>query len=133
MSNLSINFFLSPYAIVLYYKIASVGSRSIEFLKYLKLVLFLVFFTSSKQEALKGSPDHNTQSPEVSSKSVARTEGLNESPLKTEDVNDSLKILTGRLSAALVNVSAKEDLVKQHAKVAEEAVAGNVYCHCLVI
>ena len=117
----------------MYYKIASVGSRSIEFLKYLKLVLFLVFFTSSKQEALKGSPDHNTQSPEVSSKSVPRTEGLNESPLKTEDVNDSLKILTGRLSAALVNVSAKEDLVKQHAKVAEEAVAGNVYCQCIVI
>ena len=29
-----------------------------------------------------------------------------------------------KLSAALVNISAKEDLVKQHAKVAEEAVAG---------
>jgi hypothetical protein len=32
--------------------------------------------------------------------------------------------LTDKLSAALVNVSAKDDLVKQHVKVAEEAVAG---------
>lgn len=39
-------------------------------------------------------------------------------------MKDSVKSLTERLSAALVNVSAKEDLVKQHAKVAEEAVAG---------
>lgn len=35
-----------------------------------------------------------------------------------------MKGLTEKLSAALVNVSAKEDLVTQHAKVAEEAVAG---------
>ena len=68
-----------------------------------------------KQEALKGSPNHDSQSPEVTSKSVS----------SGEDVNDSLKSLTERLSAALVNVSAKEDLVKQHSKVAEEAVAGN--------
>lgn len=40
------------------------------------------------------------------------------------DVNDGLKNLSEKLSAALVNVSAKEDLVKQHAKVAEEAIAG---------
>lgn len=35
-----------------------------------------------------------------------------------------MKILTEKLSAALRNISAKEDLVKQHAKVAEEAVSG---------
>lgn len=68
-----------------------------------------------KQEALKGSPNHDSQSPEVTSKAVS----------SGGDVNDSLKSLTERLSAALVNVSAKEDLVKQHSKVAEEAVAGN--------
>lgn len=67
-----------------------------------------------KQEALKGSPNHDSQSPEVTSKAAS----------SGEDVNDSLKSLTERLSAALVNVSAKEDLVKQHSKVAEEAVAG---------
>lgn len=77
-----------------------------------------------KQEAIKGSPDHNTQSPEVSSKAVARSEVIDESSPKIDDANDTVKILTERLSAALVNVSAKEDLVKQHAKVAEEAVAG---------
>jgi hypothetical protein len=35
-----------------------------------------------------------------------------------------VKTLTEKLSAALLNISAKEDLVKQHAKVAEEAVSG---------
>ncbi|PON47013.1 Filament-like protein [Parasponia andersonii] len=79
---------------------------------------------SDDQDAVKGSPDHNTQSPEVSSKAVAITENVDKSSLKTEDINNTVKALTERLSAALVNVSAKEDLVKQHAKVAEEAVAG---------
>ncbi|TXG52988.1 hypothetical protein EZV62_022157 [Acer yangbiense] len=67
-----------------------------------------------EQEALKGSPNHNEQSPEVTSKHIANGEGINE----------GVKTLTEKLSAALVNVSAKEDLVKQHAKVAEEAIAG---------
>lgn len=87
-------------------------------------MLFII--TSLKQDAVKGSPDHSTQSPEVSSKAVAIPENIDESSLKTEDINNSVKTLTERLSAALVNVSAKEDLVKQHAKVAEEAVAGKV-------
>ncbi|KAL7263228.1 hypothetical protein ACSBR1_001409 [Camellia fascicularis] len=69
---------------------------------------------SDDQEALKASPNHNTQSPEFVSKAAVRK----------EEINDSVKILTEKLSAALVNVSAKEDLVKQHSKVAEEAVAG---------
>lgn len=58
----------------------------------------------------------HSQSPEVTSNvSTANSE-----------VNDSFKSLTEKLSAALVNVGAKEDLVKQHAKVAEEAVAGTI-------
>ncbi|XWS25136.1 hypothetical protein CRYUN_Cryun27aG0044600 [Craigia yunnanensis] len=69
---------------------------------------------SDDQEAFKASPNNNTQSPEVSSKASANS----------EDLNDSIKSLTEKLSAALVNISAKEDLVKQHAKVAEEAIAG---------
>ncbi|XP_014490492.1 filament-like plant protein 3 isoform X2 [Vigna radiata var. radiata] len=40
-----------------------------------------------------------------------------------EEVSD-VKTLTEKLSAALLNSSAQEDLVKQHAKVAEEAVSG---------
>lgn len=71
-------------------------------------------FSSLKQDALKASPINNAQSPEVTSKTLSGD----------EDVNDSIKSLTERLSAALVNVGAKDDLVKQHAKVAEEAVAG---------
>ncbi|KAF8411769.1 hypothetical protein HHK36_004328 [Tetracentron sinense] len=65
------------------------------------------------QEASRASPNHNTQSPEVTSKAIASGE-----------VNGSLKNLSEKLSAALLNISAKEDLVKQHAKVAEEAVTG---------
>lgn len=69
---------------------------------------------SDDQDGLKALPNENTQSPEVTSKATA----------SSDEMDDSVKILTEKLSAALVNVSAKEDLVKQHAKVTEEAVAG---------
>lgn len=69
---------------------------------------------SDEQETLKESPNHHPLSPEVTSKVV----------IPNGEVNDTINILTEKLSAALVNVGAKEDLVKQHAKVAEEAVAG---------
>ncbi|XVE95484.1 hypothetical protein REPUB_Repub02eG0101500 [Reevesia pubescens] len=69
---------------------------------------------SDDQEAFKASSNDNAQSPEVSSNASANS----------EDVNDSIRSLTQKLSAALVNVSTKEDLLKQHAKVAEEAIAG---------
>lgn len=79
--------------------------------------------SSLNQEVFKSSPNHNTQSPEVTSKSMASVEEVSDASSKKE-AHDSVKRLTEKLSAALVNVSAKEDLVKQHAKVAEEAVAG---------
>ncbi|CAK8570329.1 unnamed protein product [Lathyrus sativus] len=41
-----------------------------------------------------------------------------------DDLSDRSRDMSEKLSAALVNVNAKEDLVKQHAKVAEEAIAG---------
>ncbi|XP_058091288.1 filament-like plant protein [Magnolia sinica] len=66
---------------------------------------------SDDQEASRASPNH-TRSPEVSSNHVGN------------EVHDNMKNLTEKLSAALSNISAKEDLVKQHAKVAEEAVSG---------
>ncbi|XP_070033779.1 filament-like plant protein isoform X2 [Nicotiana tomentosiformis] len=66
------------------------------------------------QDALKETPDHDNQSPEVTSKAATIDHEAKESPRK----------LIEKLSAALVNVSAKEDLVKQHVKIAEEAVAG---------
>ncbi|KAG6714692.1 hypothetical protein I3842_05G215000 [Carya illinoinensis] len=78
---------------------------------------------SDDPEVFKSSPNHNTQSPEVTSKSMACAEDVSDASSKKE-AHDSVKRLTEKLSAALVNVSAKEDLVKQHAKVAEEAVAG---------
>ncbi|XP_021896363.1 filament-like plant protein, partial [Carica papaya] len=71
-------------------------------------------YSDDQMEGFKGSPNSNNQSPEVTSKTMSNG----------EDVDDSIRRLTEKLSAALVNVSAKDDLVKQHAKVAEEAVAG---------
>lgn len=56
----------------------------------------------------------NVQSPEVTSKAVPGN----------EDFSDTVKTLSDKLSEALLNIRAKEDLVKQHAKVAEEAVSG---------
>ncbi|KAM3308716.1 filament-like plant protein [Capsicum chacoense] len=69
---------------------------------------------SDEQDPLKETPENDNQSPEVTSKAATIDNEVKESPKK----------LIEKLSAALVNVSAKEDLVKQHAKVAEEAVAG---------
>ncbi|RWR85466.1 filament-like plant protein isoform X1 [Cinnamomum micranthum f. kanehirae] len=66
---------------------------------------------SDEQEASRASPIH-TRSPEVSSN------------LAGSEVQDTVKSLTEKLSAALSNISAKDALVKQHAKVAEEAVSG---------
>ncbi|KAL0396051.1 UNVERIFIED_CONTAM: Filament-like plant protein [Sesamum calycinum] len=56
----------------------------------------------------------NIQSPEVTSKAAP----------PGDELNDSVKALSEKLSEALLNIRAKEDLVKQHAKVAEEAVSG---------
>ncbi|WCJ44665.1 Filament-like plant protein [Euphorbia peplus] len=69
---------------------------------------------SDEQDTSKASPTEDSPSPEVTSKTAERD----------DDVDDTIKNLTVKLSAALVNVSAKDDLVKQHSKVAEEAVAG---------
>nr|GMC98753.1 filament-like plant protein 3 [Ipomoea batatas] len=60
-------------------------------------------------------PNHSIQSPEVTSK-ASNDEELNDSV--------SVKALSAKLSEALLNIRAKEDLVKQHSKVAEEAVTG---------
>lgn len=68
---------------------------------------------SDDQEASKASPNH-AQSPEISSN------------ISGGEVQDNVKSLTEKLSAALSNISAKEDLVMQHAKVAEEAVSGEM-------
>lgn len=77
-------------------------------------LMYPFLFSFILQETLKEYSNLFSQSPEVTSK-VSVPNG---------EVNDGIKILTEKLSAALVNVGAKEDLVKQHAKVAEEAIAG---------
>lgn len=69
-------------------------------------------------------------SPEVTSKS-APNDDVSTPKMSKEEVTD-VKILTDKLAAALLNISAKEDLVKQHAKVAEEAVSG-IYFLALTI
>ncbi|XP_074563584.1 uncharacterized protein LOC141820200 [Curcuma longa] len=69
---------------------------------------------SGEQEVLGvsiSSPKH-AQSPDVFSKDLSH------------EANETIKALNDKLSASLLNISAREDLVKEHAKVAEEAVLG---------
>ncbi|KAK1310892.1 hypothetical protein QJS10_CPA08g00727 [Acorus calamus] len=66
---------------------------------------------SDDQDGLRTSPNY-AQSTEVTSN------------ITNDEVHETVKNLSEKLSAALLNISAKEDLVKQHAKVAEEAVSG---------
>ncbi|ESW31882.1 hypothetical protein PHAVU_002G276100 [Phaseolus vulgaris] len=80
---------------------------------------------SSLSERFSDDQVYTTQaalSPEVTSKS-APNDDVNSPKMSKEEVTD-VKILTEKLGAALLNIGAKEDLVKQHAKVAEEAVSG---------
>ncbi|GER40326.1 hypothetical protein STAS_16991 [Striga asiatica] len=72
---------------------------------------------SDEQEVLREQQPLNdkSSSSEVTSKATSSMD---------DEVNETVKSLTQKLSAALVNLSVKEDLVKQHSKVAEEAVAG---------
>ncbi|CAK8579029.1 unnamed protein product [Lathyrus sativus] len=63
-----------------------------------------------------------TLSPEVTSKAASIEEVS--TPKKYKEGVIDVKTLTNELAAALLDISAKEDLVKQHSKVAEEAVEG---------
>ncbi|XP_061339890.1 filament-like plant protein 3 isoform X2 [Gastrolobium bilobum] len=70
---------------------------------------------SSHSERFSDDQVYSTQttpSPEATSKAAPNEEVTN------------AKTITEKLSAALLNISSKEDLIKQHAKVAEEAVSG---------
>ncbi|CAH1441804.1 unnamed protein product [Lactuca virosa] len=64
--------------------------------------------------AVKIYSNQSSLSPEVTSKSE----------IPQEELEGGVKTLSQKLSAALLNISIKEDLVKQHSKVAEEAVEG---------
>uniref|UniRef100_A0A0D9WZ91 Filament-like plant protein n=1 Tax=Leersia perrieri TaxID=77586 RepID=A0A0D9WZ91_9ORYZ len=65
---------------------------------------------SDEQDTSKSSPN-SIQSPEIASK-------------EAQDDNVKVKVLSERLSSAVLDIRAKDDLVKQHSKVAEEAVLG---------
>ncbi|KAF0900726.1 hypothetical protein E2562_034780 [Oryza meyeriana var. granulata] len=65
---------------------------------------------SDEQDTAKSSPS-SAQSPEIASK-------------EAQDDNVKVKVLSERLSSAVLDIRAKDDLVKQHSKVAEEAVLG---------
>ncbi|XP_062186786.1 filament-like plant protein isoform X2 [Phragmites australis] len=67
--------------------------------------------TCSHKDTAKSSPK-STQSPEISSKELE------------DDNSVKVKVLSERLSSVVLDIRAKDDLVKQHSKVAEEAVLG---------
>ncbi|XP_075493826.1 filament-like plant protein 3 [Primulina tabacum] len=72
---------------------------------------------SSRSERLSDDQslsNHNTQSPEVTSRAV----------LSDEKIDDNLKTVSENLSEALLDIPSEEDFVAEHARVAEEAVSG---------
>ncbi|KAL1308953.1 filament-like plant protein isoform X1 [Arachis ipaensis] len=77
-------------------------------------------------------PFSNEQLPVETSKPLSTAGMMNDGLLEKDEhgENENIKnveegyLMSKKLSAALVNVNTKEDLVKQHAKVAEEAIAG---------
>ncbi|KAL7131952.1 hypothetical protein ABFS83_12G039600 [Erythranthe nasuta] len=85
--------------------------------------------------------NHNIHSPEVTSKGTqgdeldssvrtiseklsANSPEITSKATQVDEFDHSVRALSEKLSKALLNIRAKEDLVKQHAKVAEEAVSG---------
>ncbi|KAK3127114.1 hypothetical protein QOZ80_7AG0568500 [Eleusine coracana subsp. coracana] len=66
---------------------------------------------TDEQDTARSSPK-STQSPEILSKELE------------DDSDVKVKVLSERLSSAVQDIRAKDDLVKQHSKVAEEAVLG---------
>lgn len=56
--------------------------------------------------------------------SYAHMSGLEDQVVNLED---QVKALEEKLSAVYSELNNKDDLVKQHAKVAEEAISGNVH------
>jgi len=101
-----------------------------------KLLLATILNDSSPQHGQSPQPEvcqspQPEVSPNVRDGDVQDSvKSLNEkvSPkIRDDDVQDSMKSLNEKLSAALLTISAKEDLVKQHTRVAEEAVAGTLF------
>ncbi|MED6210164.1 hypothetical protein PIB30_061530 [Stylosanthes scabra] len=105
---------------------------------------------SDEQEGSKESPNGSSQSPAVTSEAVALADDAENCSFSTSGIlNDGLlekdehreheniknveegDLMSQKLSAALVNVNAKEDLAKQHAKVAEEAIADGALKECV--
>ncbi|MED6149891.1 hypothetical protein PIB30_066957 [Stylosanthes scabra] len=74
-----------------------------------------------------GSPSshsHRFSDDQVYGTQMTRSEEIACKAEPNEEEISDVKILTERLSAALLEISTKEELVQQHAKVAEEAVSG---------
>nr|CAB3489249.1 unnamed protein product [Digitaria exilis] len=90
-----------------------------------KILLATILNDSSPQHVQSPQPE---VSPNVEDGDVQDSvKSLNEkvSPkVQDDDVQDSVKSLSEKLSSALMTINAKEELVKQHTRVAEEAVAG---------
>ncbi|KAJ1703221.1 hypothetical protein LUZ63_003000 [Rhynchospora breviuscula] len=78
---------------------------------------------SDEQEVLRGSPNQ-TQSPDITSKIEPKLPAIMSKSNSDENKDETIKILSEKLSAVILDLNAKDDIVKQHAKVAEEAVLG---------
>ncbi|KAF3331974.1 Filament-like plant protein 3 [Carex littledalei] len=77
---------------------------------------------SDEQEVQRGSPNH--QSPDITSNIESKLPETLSKSNSEENKDETVKILSEKLSATILDLNVKDDIVKQHAKVAEEAVLG---------
>jgi hypothetical protein len=103
-------------------------TQEVETAKSLNEKLVLVTGSNGSLQ-VKASPDPEIGQPEACQSlepEACQLSHLDVSQnVRDDNELDSVKSLSEKLSAALLTISAKEDSVKQHTKVAEEAVAGN--------
>jgi hypothetical protein len=76
-------------------------------------------------QEVRGLTNH-TQSPDITSKIESELSGVLSKSNSDENKDETVKILSDKLSAVILDLNAKEDIVKQHIKVAEEAVLGTL-------
>lgn len=75
---------------------------------------------ATEKKGLRESPDDSS----VDASPIRDAAQEVSSNIWENEAQETVKSLTEKLATALLNISAKEDLVKQHSKVAEEAVSG---------
>eukprot|EP00249_Psilotum_nudum_P024460 c29190_g2_i2 orf=499-3333(+) len=80
--------------------------------------------TTTVVSSICEDPSHRDIGEQEMSKSSAENERVMDAVLKWQQAEEKVKILTEKLAAAMSDIAEKNEMVKQHSKVAEDAVVG---------